>query len=62
MAGVQVGLQGQGEVVRQDEVSVSNSIHGVTDGLILVQLALPHEMTVYELVTGVHHLTIYIDI
>ena len=62
VTGIQVTLQRKGEVVGQIEVCVGNGVHRVTDGLVLVQLVLPHEVTVLILVTCNHHLTIAADI
>ena len=59
---IQVTLQCEGEVVRQIEISVSNSVHSVTNGIVLVQLVLPNEVTILELITGNNYLTIVIKI
>ena len=62
MTSVQVTFQSEGEVVRQIDVSVSDGVHRVTDGLVLIQLVLPDEVTVLELVTGNLYLTILVNV
>ena len=59
---IQVAFQGECEVIRQIEISVSNSVHGVTNGIVLVQLVLPDEVTVLELVTCNLYLAIAINV
>ena len=62
MAGIQVALHGECEVIRQIDVGVSDGVHRVTNGIDPVQLVLPDEVTVLELVTCNLYLSVGIGI
>ena len=58
----QVTLQCKCKVVRQHNVGIGNTVQCVTYGLVLVQLILPNQVSVGELVAGNHHLSVGIGI
>ena len=62
VAKVKVTLQCEGEVIWQQDVGISNTVDGVADGLVLIQLVLPDNVAVGILVAGYYNLTVGIDI